>query len=84
MTYKEDNFTKEKNFRTGIIRMHEIDDNKHALQWFINDIIELKDKYCLDNERVKEMIEKHTDIGHHFSSEECECTSCMIIKGLGL
>jgi len=42
---EEDKYTEEVDFRTGIIRMHEKDNNKHALQWFINDIIELHEKY---------------------------------------
>ena len=33
-------------FEKELIKLHEEDDNNHALQWFINDIIELKDKYC--------------------------------------
>lgn len=31
-------------FRKALIKMHEEDNNKHALQWFLNDIFEEYEK----------------------------------------
>ena len=32
------------NFRKRLIKLHEEDNNKHALQWFLNDIFEIAEE----------------------------------------
>lgn len=51
-------------FEKDLVKMHEEDNNKHALQWFINDIKESKNKHCLDKEVVRQAIQGLKDKDH--------------------
>ena len=44
-------------FRKKLIKMHEVDNNKHALQWFLNDIFELAE--ILVEDSIKELENKN-------------------------
>jgi len=44
-------------FREELIRMHEEDNNKHALQWFLNDIFEQAEINMVCKSKIKEVID---------------------------
>lgn len=45
------------NFRKKLIKMHEEDNNKHALQWFLNDIFEQVEINMVCKSKIKEVID---------------------------
>lgn len=62
-------------FREALIKMHEEDDNTHALQWFLNDIFELAEENFVDKikkkKRTKKMDEKeYQDLMRELKEQE--------------
>jgi len=44
-------------FRKKLIKMHEEDNNKHALQWFLNDIFEQAEINMICKSKIKEVVD---------------------------